>query len=47
MVISINTVRTHVRHLYRKLDTKRRDQTVMAAQRAGLLSPVTHNVVTT
>jgi LuxR family maltose regulon positive regulatory protein len=38
MVISINTVRTHVRHIYEKLSVKKRVQAVAAAQRLGLLN---------
>lgn len=37
LVISINTVRTHVRHLYRKLSARRRDQAIEAAYRFGVL----------
>ena len=36
-VVSINTVRTHVRHIYKKLDVRRRDQAIAAAQRRGWL----------
>lgn len=35
--ISINTVRTHVRHIYRKLDVSRRGQAVEVAHRMALL----------
>lgn len=35
MVISVNTVRTHVRHLYKKLAVRRRDQAIAAMLRAG------------
>jgi len=38
MVISINTVRTHVRHIYEKLSVKKRVKAVAAAQRLGLLN---------
>lgn len=37
MVISINTVRTHVRHIYKKLGVKRRDQAIRRAQALGML----------
>jgi len=36
-VVSVNTVRTHVRHIYRKLGVRRRDQAIAAAQRRGWL----------
>lgn len=35
LVISINTVRTHVRHIYKKLGVHRRDQAVQRAQESG------------
>lgn len=38
LVVSVNTVRTHVRHLYRKLNAHRRDQAVDRARRLGLAS---------
>ena len=38
LVISINTVRTHVSHLYRKLGVRRRDQAVAEAKRLGLFA---------
>ena len=37
MVISLNTVRTHVRKLYRKLDASQRDQAIAKAMILGLL----------
>ncbi|WP_181319692.1 LuxR C-terminal-related transcriptional regulator [Rhodococcus sp. OK519] len=37
MHLSVNTVRTHARNLYRKLDVSSRDQAVEAAIRRGLL----------
>ena len=37
LVLSIGTVRTHVRHIYKKLAVHRRDQAIAAAQRRGLL----------
>lgn len=39
--VSVNTVRTHVRNLYRKLGVSRRAQAVVAARARGLL-PATH-----
>ena len=36
--ISINTVRTHVRHIYKKLKVSRREQAIEAAHRQGLLT---------
>jgi LuxR family maltose regulon positive regulatory protein len=37
LVISINTVRSHVRHIYRKLAVRRRGQAIRRAQELGLL----------
>ncbi|MCB0098635.1 MAG: hypothetical protein KDE46_23035, partial [Caldilineaceae bacterium] len=37
MVISVNTVRTHVRHLYKKLSATSRHQALVEAQNYGLL----------
>jgi LuxR family maltose regulon positive regulatory protein len=37
MVISVNTVRTHVKNIYRKLSAKRRDQVIVRAKALGLL----------
>ena len=37
LVLSIGTVRTHVRHIYKKLGVHRRDQAIAVAQRRGLL----------
>lgn len=37
LVISVNTVRTHVRHLYRKLGVRRREQAIIRATIDGLL----------
>ncbi len=37
LVISINTVRTHVSHLYRKLSVRRRAQAAATAHRLGVL----------
>jgi LuxR family maltose regulon positive regulatory protein len=42
LVISANTVRTHVRHLYAKLSANRRDQAIRQAVRRGLLPPRTN-----
>ena len=41
LVISINTVRTHVRHIYRKLSVNRRDQAIYQALRHNLLPVAT------
>ena len=38
MMVSINTVRTHVRHIYEKLSVKKRVQALAAARRLGLLN---------
>jgi LuxR family maltose regulon positive regulatory protein len=38
LVVSLNTVRTHVRSIYRKLAVLRRDQAVAAAYRCGYLA---------
>jgi LuxR family maltose regulon positive regulatory protein len=37
LVLSIGTVRTHVRHIYEKLGVHRRDQAVAVAQKRGFL----------
>jgi LuxR family maltose regulon positive regulatory protein len=37
--VSINTVRTHVRALYRKLGVTSKLEAVMSAMRLGILSP--------
>lgn len=37
-VVSINTVRTHVRHIYKKLGVRRRDQAITAARQRGWLA---------
>lgn len=37
--VSLNTVRTHMRHLYAKLGTHRRAETVHRARALGLLAP--------
>lgn len=38
--LSVNTVRTHMRHLYVKLDVHRRHEAVERARALGLLAPV-------
>ena len=40
--VSHNTVRTHMRHLYAKLGTHRRFDTVERARALGLLAPSPH-----
>jgi LuxR family maltose regulon positive regulatory protein len=42
LYISINTVRTHVRHLYEKLGTHTRADTVARGRALGLLAPSPH-----
>jgi LuxR family transcriptional regulator, maltose regulon positive regulatory protein len=42
LYVSHNTVRTHLRHLYAKLDTHRRADTVARARALGLLAPSPH-----
>jgi LuxR family maltose regulon positive regulatory protein len=37
LYVSPNTVKTHIRHLYEKLDTHRRDEAVACARALGLL----------
>ena len=39
LYVSVNTVRTHMRHLYAKLGTHRRTETVARARALGLLAP--------
>jgi LuxR family maltose regulon positive regulatory protein len=39
LYLSVNTVKTHLRHLYAKLDTHRRAEAVERARTLGLLSP--------
>ena len=39
MYLSVNTVRTHMRHIYDKLDTHRRHEAVERARTLGLLAP--------
>jgi len=40
LYVSLNTVRTHMRHLYTKLGTHRRAETVERARALGLLAPL-------
>jgi LuxR family maltose regulon positive regulatory protein len=42
LYISVNTVRTHMRHLYAKLGTHRRADTVACVRALGLLAPSPH-----
>jgi LuxR family transcriptional regulator, maltose regulon positive regulatory protein len=42
LYVSLNTVRTHMRHLYAKLGTHRRADTVARARVLGLLAPSPH-----
>jgi LuxR family maltose regulon positive regulatory protein len=42
LYVSLNTVRTHLRHLYAKLGTHRRADTVARARALGLLAPSPH-----
>jgi LuxR family transcriptional regulator, maltose regulon positive regulatory protein len=42
MYVSLNTVRTHLSHLYAKLGTHRRADTVARARALGLLAPSPH-----
>jgi LuxR family transcriptional regulator, maltose regulon positive regulatory protein len=39
LYLSVNTVKTHQRHLYRKLGASSRTQAVRQAQALGLLAP--------
>ncbi|WP_194908775.1 LuxR C-terminal-related transcriptional regulator [Catenulispora rubra] len=39
LLVSVNTVRTHMRHLYDKLDVHRRTEAVVRARTLGLLAP--------
>ena len=39
LIVSSNTVRTHMRHIYAKLDAHSRTQTVARARELGLLAP--------
>jgi LuxR family maltose regulon positive regulatory protein len=42
LYVSTNTVRTHLRHLYEKLDTHTRAETVARGRALGLLAPSSH-----
>jgi LuxR family transcriptional regulator, maltose regulon positive regulatory protein len=42
LTLSVNTVRTHMRHLYEKLATHSRSGAVERARALGLLAPATH-----
>jgi LuxR family transcriptional regulator, maltose regulon positive regulatory protein len=42
LYLSVNTVRTHMRHLYDKLDVHRRHEAVERARALGLLAPAMH-----
>jgi LuxR family transcriptional regulator, maltose regulon positive regulatory protein len=42
LYLSVNTVRTHMRHLYDKLDVHRRHEAVDRARALGLLAPAMH-----
>ncbi len=42
LYVSTNTVRTHMRHVYEKLDTHTRSDTVARARALGLLAPSPH-----
>jgi LuxR family transcriptional regulator, maltose regulon positive regulatory protein len=39
LYVSTNTVKTHMRHLYAKLGTHRRAETIARARALGLLAP--------
>jgi LuxR family maltose regulon positive regulatory protein len=39
LVVSNNTVRTHMRHIYAKLDAHSRNEAVARARQLGLLGP--------
>jgi LuxR family maltose regulon positive regulatory protein len=43
MYVSVNTVKTHMRHLYDKLGVDRRGDAVARARSLGLLAPARHN----
>jgi LuxR family maltose regulon positive regulatory protein len=38
LYVSVHTVKTHIRHIYAKLDTHRRTETVERARSLGLLA---------
>ena len=39
LVVSTNTVRTHMRHIYAKLDAHTRSEAVSRARELGLVAP--------
>ena len=39
LVVSVNTIRTHTRHMYAKLGVHTRAQAVARARKLGLLAP--------
>ena len=41
LYLSVNTVRTHMRHIYDKLGVHRRHEVVEQARTLGLLAPAT------
>jgi LuxR family maltose regulon positive regulatory protein len=41
LYLSVNTVRTHMRHIYDKLGVHRRHEAVERARALGLLAPAT------
>jgi DNA-binding CsgD family transcriptional regulator len=43
LYVSVNTVRTHMRHLYDKLGAHRRLEAINRARALGLLTPVSHS----
>jgi LuxR family transcriptional regulator, maltose regulon positive regulatory protein len=43
LVVSVNTIRTHTRHMYSKLDVHTRAQAVQRARELGLLAPIPRN----
>jgi LuxR family maltose regulon positive regulatory protein len=42
LYVSLHTVKTHVRHMYAKLGTHSRADTVARARALGLLTPSSH-----
>jgi LuxR family maltose regulon positive regulatory protein len=47
LYVSMNTVRTHMRHFYAKLGTHRRAEAVERARALGLLAPSLHQSAAT
>ena len=39
MYVSVNTIRTHVRNILRKLSASRRNEAIRRARELGILSP--------